>query len=278
MATATLPQSSRPCKTCGVHFAPPREGQAYCQRACYLARAPMIERTCPGCGVKWNAPKSNPSHYCSKPCLESHQGWKQPRDASCLHCGTRFNARYRHARDAWEEFCSPACGNSHRRKMEERTCVSCGVGFLALPDQANRTCSWSCRNNFYRLERAASWNGGVYFTDEVKRVKVDREGYAAKYEAEYRLIAGRAIGRPLVRGEVVIHIDRDRTNNQEDNLFLCGSQSEHQRRRAGKSLPWPTASNLSEYNRPGYRVEPRTKRASRRRLITPTPERPDNGV
>ena len=43
----------------------------------------------------------------------------------------------------------------------------------------------------------------------------------------YRVIAERAVGRPLRETEVVHHIDGDIGNNSTDNLVICPSQAYH---------------------------------------------------
>lgn len=46
-------------------------------------------------------------------------------------------------------------------------------------------------------------------------------------EYKHRLIAEWLIGRRLIKGEVVHHIDGDHTNNEPDNLEVCSNQKEH---------------------------------------------------
>ena len=35
------------------------------------------------------------------------------------------------------------------------------------------------------------------------------------------------LGRPIERGEIIHHIDTDKTNNKIENLYLCSNNSEH---------------------------------------------------
>ena len=46
---------------------------------------------------------------------------------------------------------------------------------------------------------------------------------------EHRLVAGEMLGRPLEDREVVHHIDKDRSNNNKDNLMVFESNSDHAR-------------------------------------------------
>ncbi|MEG4350285.1 HNH endonuclease [Microcoleus sp. LAD1_D3] len=43
----------------------------------------------------------------------------------------------------------------------------------------------------------------------------------------HRVIAEQTIGRKLRPGEVVHHLDHDKTNNSPDNLVVCSSASVH---------------------------------------------------
>ena len=53
------------------------------------------------------------------------------------------------------------------------------------------------------------------------------------------------IGRMLVRGEVVIHINNQGLDNRLSNLYVCESMSEYTLRRLG-TLPWPKKSNVDQ--------------------------------
>lgn len=211
-----------------------------------------LRRVCPGCDVTFECPPYEPTIYCSRECRYHTGAWTKADNVECQTCGANFIAPLKRGR--LRKYCSPKCAGAAKLKAVEATCVNCCATFLKTSPRHRGACSRKCRDEYYTLSRAYPWNGGVYYARGVKRIKIDRPGYAAKYEAEYRLTAGRAIGRPLGRGEVVLHIDHDRTNDDPDNLFICGSQSEHQRRRQG-SLPWPTHSNLLTYEREGYCAE-----------------------
>jgi hypothetical protein len=57
------------------------------------------------------------------------------------------------------------------------------------------------------------------------RVKVvPGKGY---WVPEHHLVMAQVVGRPLVKGEVVHHINGDRADNSPSNLFLCRDSAHH---------------------------------------------------
>ena len=50
---------------------------------------------------------------------------------------------------------------------------------------------------------------------------------AAQYVYDHRVVAARALARPLPSGSEVHHVDGDGTNNTPSNLVLCESRAYH---------------------------------------------------
>lgn len=96
-----------------------------------------------------------------------------------------------------------------------------------------------------------AWKGGVtYFKTHgnytgVKYIRCPAEylSMARKdgYVMEHRILVAQAIGRPLLRTEVVHHIDHNPANNQLSNLQLFASNRDHKLfEHHGSPLPiWP---------------------------------------
>jgi len=60
-------------------------------------------------------------------------------------------------------------------------------------------------------------------------VRVGEPGFYRRI-LEHRIVAARKLGRPLLPGETVHHIDCDKTNNHPDNLEIFPSNLAHMRR------------------------------------------------
>jgi len=51
--------------------------------------------------------------------------------------------------------------------------------------------------------------------------------YANSGKSVHRHVAEQKLGRPLRNGEVVHHINRDKTDNRRSNLWVFKSQAQH---------------------------------------------------
>lgn len=97
--------------------------------------------------------------------------------------------------------------------------------------------------------------------------KTIHNGYVAIYMPEHNrafnngcvyehiLVAEKILNRPLFPDEVVHHKDRNRTNNDENNLMVFQTDADHTRYHAGaEAIMLEDGSYISEYKNSGHRT------------------------
>ena len=144
-------------------------------------------------------------------------------------------ANYTNNSNPCKEGCT--CGRHPNGKgfeaKTEKACLTCQTKFASYPSQKQKYCSMDCypRPGWVGDSEKRSgaentnWRGGRT-TDGRGRTIVHAPDERGGRVYEYRLLAAIKIGRPLMSGEVVHHIDGDVTNNALDNLQVM-TQSEH---------------------------------------------------
>lgn len=215
-----------------------------------------IVATCANCGKevkKYRSQVANSkSYYCSRKCYYEAKGkgfslpdqggpknpfWKggvSRVKKTCVFCGKEFFS----AESAGRLYCSDECGYNAKKNRTMVSCAVCGKEFEVKVVDVERgksfLCSMECRGKWMSDnysgenspvfgENSYRWNGGVRMEDGYVTI---RQGQG-KYSYEHRLIAEKALGRKLKRGEVVHHLNGDKSDNRNCNLLICDSNGYH---------------------------------------------------
>jgi hypothetical protein len=110
-----------------------------------------------------------------------------------------------------------------------KSCEVCGKEFTRPPSVfrkgKGKYCSQKCANGKPRSKsKHFKQNGYVYIKDYNHPRRSNQN-----LIAEHRLVVEKEIGRYLKKWEVVHHINHIKTDNNLQNLFLCGTELEHRK-------------------------------------------------
>lgn len=199
---------------------------------------------------------SRTRRFCSHKCylgfakLEKHPCFQDDAvEVSCANCDVRF--RVSKCYEGKKRFCTSECWRAFQKQHPKNgigSCIECGTVFRKLK-LSQVFCCRSCQAKHCRDDKSPTWKGGAYVSSqghivvrtEEKRTSGSNAGRAV-YRGSHRVLVESVIGRRLDAQEKVWHIDRDKTNNSIENLFIFRSQVEIASAIGKKNLP--TKSNI----------------------------------
>ena len=155
----------------------------------------------------------------------------------CEECKTTFlttPARIRAAekRGSAVKYCGQRCNGMERARYRNERNKRLNIGGRVWTEERKQKHRESMTG-----DQNWAWKGGVtYFRTHgnysgVKYIRCPQEYLAMArkdgYVMEHRLLVAQELCRPLLRSEVVHHLDHDPTNNQIENLMLFASNRDH---------------------------------------------------
>jgi len=241
----------------------------FCSHECYNAYWMANATTrkiafCENCGKTFYSHRSrtNGKYYwekcCSMRCREEIRS-RNRIYIKCKYCNKKILTYKK--KIGRKKFCSHDCANAYKTAISTfmDKCLCCGKEIKVTKSREKRRvkgsfCCKECMYIYQKREGSPQWKGGYSVHESgVYMIAVGLSGkkYSGHpyghliYKARYRAKVEIYLGRLLRTNEYILHINNDNIDDRYENLYVCGSNSEHQRYIHG-SLCWPKKSNLDE--------------------------------
>jgi len=137
----------------------------------------------------------------------------------CIDCGAAISNR-----------CTRCIPCTKRKNIVTRTCKECGIDYETPSSKHLYYCTNACA---IKGRAKTMRQGGNYSPAYKGTPTIEKTGYVTVYvngrgrrARVHTLIAEQILGRRLLKGECVHHINLDKTDNRHSNLIIC-DQSYH---------------------------------------------------
>jgi hypothetical protein len=195
-----------------------------------------MKRVCETCHREYDTPPSMRPRFCSAKCCGESK--RKALTKLCIVCQSSFSTPP--SRDSI--YCSKSCHRTHKNTIDNPSWTRDVSGENNPMFGVQR---FGKDNPMFgkRKDECSLWKGGrkvrkdgyvlIAVADDYLN-PADTTSSGTKYALEHRVVMEQHIGRPLLKTEVVHHVDRNPSNNHIDNLELFSSHEEHLRIAHGK--------------------------------------------
>ena len=152
---------------------------------------------------------------------------------ACKHCGKPFEAWPNRVRSGRSKFCSRACKDTYQQELTGDKSPRMGQPHTEEA-RAKMSAKAQERTNRRKFlgQKHPGWKGGYVtshgyryvilgaLSEEDRALAETMVTGTKPYILEHRLVMARKLGRPLLRSEVVHHLNGQKTDNRPENLAL----------------------------------------------------------